>query len=95
MSDSLMTANISPSVPFSSVKSALRASAIDELPARRPTLTLMPVPAERVAQVLRLRRPLRSPADHADLLDAGERLGQQREQVTAAFDDLLACDRSS
>ena len=45
MSDSLMTANISPSVPFSSVKPALRASAIDELPARRPTFTLMPVPS--------------------------------------------------
>ena len=45
MSDSLMTSNISPSVPFSSVKPALRASAIDELPARRPTLTLMPVPS--------------------------------------------------
>ena len=44
---------------------------------------------ERVAQVLRLRRPLRAPADDADLLDAREGLGQQREQVAAALDDLL------
>ncbi len=45
MSDSLMTANISPSVPFASVKPALRASSIEPEPARRPILTLMPVPS--------------------------------------------------
>ena len=39
---------------------------------------------ERVAQVLGLGRALRAPADHADLLDALEGLGQQREQVAAA-----------
>ena len=44
---------------------------------------------ERFAQVLRLRRPLRGPADDADLLDAVERLGQQREEVAAAGDDGL------
>src|SRR6185436_8465478 len=44
---------------------------------------------ERVAQVLGLRRALRAPADHADLLDAGEGLGQQRQQVPAADHDAL------
>ena len=44
---------------------------------------------ERVAQVLRLRRALRAPADDADLLDAREGLGQQGKQVPPTFDDLL------
>ena len=42
---------------------------------------------QRFAQVLRLGRALRRPADDADLLDAVEGLGQQREQVAAAGDD--------
>ena len=40
-----MTSNISPSVPFSSVKPAAAASFIEDEPSRRPTLTLMPVPS--------------------------------------------------
>jgi hypothetical protein len=45
MSDSLITANISPSVPLSSEKPALRASAIEPDPPRSPTFTLIPVPS--------------------------------------------------
>ena len=44
---------------------------------------------ERFAQVLRLRRALRAPADDADLLDARERLRQQAEQVPAAAKEAL------
>ena len=44
---------------------------------------------QRVAQVLRLRRRLRAPADDTDLLDALERLREQREEVAPSADDLL------
>jgi hypothetical protein len=44
---------------------------------------------ERVTQVLRLGRPLRAPADDADLLDAREGARQKRQQVPPALDDLL------
>ena len=44
-------------------------------------------PGERVAEVLGLGRTLRAPADDADLVDAFERLGQQRKQVAAAAHD--------
>ena len=44
---------------------------------------------ERLAQILRLRRTLRAPADDADLLDARERLRQQAEQVPAAPKEAL------
>jgi hypothetical protein len=50
----------------------------------QPDLHLDGRALERVAQVLRLRRALRAPADHADLLHALERLREQREQVAAA-----------
>lgn len=42
-----------------------------------------------VAQVLRLGGSLRSPADHADLVDAVERAGKPVEKVPAAADDHL------
>ena len=86
MSDSATTSNISPSVPFSSVKPASRAAFIERRAAAQADLDLDAGALERLAQVLRLRRALRAPADHADLLDALERLGQQREQVAAADD---------
>ena len=59
-------------------------------PGAQADLHLDPGPLQRVAQVLRLRRPLRAPADDADLLDAREGLRQQRKQVAATLDDLLA-----
>src|SRR5690606_23415758 len=43
-----------------------------------------------VAQVLRLRRSLRPPADHADLLDTLEGPGQPLEQVSTPAHDRLA-----
>src|SRR5262249_30468253 len=45
---------------------------------------------ERVAQVLRLGRPLRGPADHADLAYPLERVGELRKEVAAAAHDALA-----
>ena len=89
-SDSRITSNISPSVPLSSVKPAARAaSASSDEPSRRPTLTLMPVPSSESRRFCAWAGPCERPADDADLLDALERLGQQREQVAAAGDDGL------
>ena len=45
---------------------------------------------QRFAQVLRLRRPLRAPADDPDLLHATECARQQLEQVAAAAQKALA-----
>ncbi len=89
MSDSLMTANISPSVPFSSVKPALRASAIDALPARRPTFTLMPVPASESRRFCACAGPCEPQPMTPICLTPANAFGEQREEVTAAFDDLL------
>ena len=83
-SDSRITSNISPRVPLSRVKPALRACCHRRRAGAQADLDLDACAFQRVAQVLRLRRPLRAPADDADLLDALERLGQQREQVPAA-----------
>src|SRR5205823_6619832 len=44
---------------------------------------------ERVAQVLRLRRPLRRPADDADLADALEGVDEAREEMASAADDVF------
>jgi hypothetical protein len=53
----------------------------------QPDLDADAAAGERFAQILCLCRPLRRPADHADLADSGKGLGEQRKEMTAAADD--------
>ena len=89
MSDSPMTEYISPSVPLSFVKPT--APGLLHRCRAFPQTHLDPdVRAfKRLAQVLRLRRALRRPADDADLGNALECSRQERKQVAAAGDDGL------
>ena len=89
MSLSRITSYISPSVPFSLVKPTARGLLHRGRALAQADLDPDAGAVERFAQVLRLGRALRRPADDADLLDALEGLGQQREQVAAAGDDGL------
>jgi len=59
----------------------------------QPDLDLDIGPLERLAEVLSLRGALAPPANHANLLDASERLGQNREEVAAALDHLRRAGR--
>ena len=88
-SDSRTTASISPRVPFCSVNPALRRLGRRLGAGAQAHLHRDAGALQRLAQVLRLGGALRAPADHPDLLDAGEGLGQEGKQVAAALDDLL------